>query len=194
MWVLSLWWVIWRAMNYFLFRSQPLDPFKSIGLVRWMLEGPTIFRKDMTEKRKEIIRESPTVISNDQDLLIYSDATFKASDGKSGFWLCYGPKWCYFRCRCLPRKWSCLFKRGRNKGNLVDLQKEKGKCFDRVHMVSDVKDAVHSLKEDDNWFISPIILDINYLFSLFSFVDFSFILKSLNGQAHKLPKPCYSIS
>ena len=73
---------------------------------------------------------------------------------------------------------------------LVVLKKDKGKFFDRVYVVSDAKEV----KEDDNWFISLIILDINYLFSLFSFVDFSFILKSLNGQAHKLPKPCYSIS
>lgn len=55
-------------------------------------------------------------------------------------------------------------------------QKAKEKGFDRVHEVSNYKQVVHVLKEDDDWSITPIIAKIKKLTSLFSFADFSFFL------------------
>lgn len=59
--------------------------FLSIGLAKRMPKAPTICCNDMAKQRKGIIIESPTVISNDEDPLIYSDAAFEASDGKTAF-------------------------------------------------------------------------------------------------------------
>ena len=62
-----------------------MEPPKIIGLLKRMLEGPTIFPKDMTEKKKGKISEYPRVIFNAKDMMIYSYATFNANDEKTTF-------------------------------------------------------------------------------------------------------------
>ena len=53
---------------------------------------------------------------------------------------------------------------------------------------------VQALKGDYDWSINSIILGIGIkvLVPLFYFVDFDYILKALNRQAHVLAKLCYS--
>lgn len=106
------------------------------------------------------------MISNDQDLLIYSDATFKASDGKVAFGYVMVLRVVILDADACQGSKAASSKEAETRAILVDLRKGKGKCFNRVHMVSDVKDVVQLLNEDDNWRISPTILDIN-LFGLF---------------------------
>ena len=60
--------------------------------------------------------------------------------------------------------------------------------------MSDAKEVIQVLKEADDWSIRPIISDIKGITSLFNFVIFYFIPRSLNGQAHKLAKLCFSIN
>lgn len=48
------------------------------------------------------------------------------------------------------------------------------------------------LKGDRDWSINPIILDIEALIALFRFVDFDYIPRNLDVQAHMVPNFYYS--
>lgn len=57
--------------------------------------------------------------------------------------------------------------------------------------MDDAKEEVQAMKGEHYWSINPIILDTKALDSLFCFMDFDYILMTLNGQ-YMHAKFCYS--
>ena len=75
---------------------------------------------------------------------------------------------------------------------LATLEKASKNGFDRLCTLTDAQEVVYALKGGLDWSINSIILDIKSLVSLFVSVDFEFIPRALNEQAHRLAKFCFS--
>lgn len=71
------------------------------------------------------------------------------------------------------------------------MEKVRKNGFDTARVLTDDKEAVQALKEDSGCSINSIISDIKALATSFSFVNFDYIARTLNKQAHMLAKFCY---
>lgn len=69
---------------------------------------------------------------------------------------------------------------------LIALEKAKANDFDKVCMMMDAKEVVQNLKGDQDRSINPIISNIKALATLFHCVEFDYIPRALNLQAHML--------
>lgn len=65
----------------------------------------------------------------------------------------------------------------------------KNVCI-RPRILLDTREVVQALKGGYSLSIIPIILDTKALTSLFLSIDFDYIPRALNGQAHRLVKVC----
>lgn len=74
--ILSMWWIIWKGRNDFIYNGQTLDPPKIISLAQKILEDPISLDRDLSLRKDENLSKVPKVpivISNKEDnLLRYS--------------------------------------------------------------------------------------------------------------------------
>lgn len=75
---------------------------------------------------------------------------------------------------------------------LTTLERAMANDFDRVYMSMDRKEVLQALKGDQDQSINPIISDIKAFTTLFLCVEFDYIPRALNVQAHMLAKFCFS--
>ena len=70
--------------------------------------------------------------------------------------------------------------------------KRQETSFTKIRVLMDAKKVVQDLKENYDRSITSIILDNKALAYLFCNINFDYIPKSINGDAHMLTKFCYS--
>eukprot|EP00268_Persea_americana_P066258 TRINITY_DN8973_c0_g1_i4.p1 TRINITY_DN8973_c0_g1~~TRINITY_DN8973_c0_g1_i4.p1 ORF type:complete len:108 (+),score=7.69 TRINITY_DN8973_c0_g1_i4:1089-1412(+) len=81
MWILSMWWTIWKARNDFFLRGQPLDPSKIIGSAHKMLQDPSCHYWQFSLRKDGDQSSVPTTISNKEDIITFMDAAYKTKEG-----------------------------------------------------------------------------------------------------------------
>ena len=156
--------------NNYLFKGIPLNPTNIMYSVKNMID------RSISSQKREIMKKCSSYvdigISEEEDVLVFFDVAFRATDGKAshgflmkskGFILhagaCHGPE-------AEPR---VVF---------FALVIAKAKGFPKVCVLPDAKEVVDSLNGCYDWAINPIILDIKDLVSSFVYVRFSFVPRS----------------
>lgn len=76
MWILSSWWTIWKAGCDYLFWVTSLRPPRMIILVNKLVEGVSTHNVKLIQWANYKVLTSRE-ISNKEDVLIFSDATFR---------------------------------------------------------------------------------------------------------------------
>lgn len=76
---------------------------------------------------------------------------------------------------------------------LAALENARKNGFVGLHVLLDSQEVVKALRRYYDWSTYPIILDMKALASLLSFVEFEYVPRALNGQAHRLAKFCYYV-
>lgn len=81
-WILAMWWVIWKARNDFLFKRFSLNTINVVLSVKSLCEGPIVSPNVIAETSEG---EScfARVIFNEENALIISDIAYRASYRKS---------------------------------------------------------------------------------------------------------------
>eukprot|EP00268_Persea_americana_P008985 TRINITY_DN13535_c0_g1_i2.p1 TRINITY_DN13535_c0_g1~~TRINITY_DN13535_c0_g1_i2.p1 ORF type:complete len:141 (-),score=17.62 TRINITY_DN13535_c0_g1_i2:1004-1426(-) len=132
----------------------------------------------------------PTVYINFLDKL-FSDAAFKANEGYVSFGFVMMLNDVIVDVDAIKRPKVVSSEEAEAREVLAALGKAWKNGFDRLRILMDAQEVVFALKRGLDWSINSIILDIKSLVSLFVSVDFVFIPKTLNEQAHRLTKFCF---
>ena len=127
-----------------------------------------------------------------KDVMIFSDAAYKATDGKASFGYVALIKGVIVDVGAWdgPKVASC--KKTEAMAVLTGIKRPIENGFVRVHVWLDAKEMVQAIKGNFDWSINPIISDIKKLDLIFAHMEFSYIRRLLNSIAHLLAKHCYS--
>ena len=133
-------------MNDFIHRGQSLDPSKIIGLVHKMLEDPSCHYRDIPVKEYSKLSLDPLGFSSKEDIIIFSDAAFKAKEGYASFGFVMTLNDVIVDGGAIQRPKVVSSKEAEARAVLVALEKAWKNGFNRLRILTDAQEVVYALK------------------------------------------------